>query len=81
MLPVLRHLYEDPDLVRDVPVIGLGKQVLTSQLHARPMSPFYSEMSASIARVFSRTLKGELTGAEAASVLEKEIRAIVRRNR
>jgi len=81
LLPILLDLYEDPDLVKEVPVIGLGKEVLTSRLHARPISPFYSEMSARIARAFNRTLKGELTGAEAAQILDKELRAIVRRNR
>ena len=81
LLPILRSLYDEPDLVKEVPVIGLGKQVLTSQLRTRPMSPFYSEMSAQIARAFNRTLKGELTGAEAAQILEAELRAIVRRNR
>ncbi|MGB5523157.1 MAG: ABC transporter substrate-binding protein [Polyangiales bacterium] len=81
LLPVLRNLYEDSELVKEVPMIGLGKQVLTSRLHARPISPFYSEMSARIARAFNRTLKGELTGAEAAQILDKELRAIVRRNR
>ena len=81
LLPILRALYDDPDLVKEVPVIGLGKKVLTSQLHARPISPFYTEMSAKIARAFNQTLKGELTGAEAARVLDKELREIVRRNR
>jgi len=81
LLPILRGLYDDPDLVKEVPVIGLGKQVLTSRLHARPMSPFYSEMSARIARAFNQTLKGELTGAKAAQILDKELKAIVLRNR
>lgn len=81
LLPILRELYDDPDLAKDVPLIGLGKQVLTSRLHARPISPFYSQMSARIARAFNRTLKGELTGAEATKILDKELRAIVRRNR
>jgi len=81
LLPILRGLYDDPDLVKEVPVIGLGKQVLTSRLHARPISPFYSEMSARIARAFNQTLKGELTGAKAAQTLDKELKAIVLRNR
>lgn len=81
LLPVLRALYDDAELAKDVPLIGVGKTVLTSQLHARPMSPFYTDMSAQIARVFHRTLKGELTGAEAAQILDAELRAIVRRNR
>ena len=81
LLPILRALYNDADLVKRVPVMALGNEVLTSQLRARPMSPFYSEVSARVARAFNQTLKGELTGAEAAQRLDKELRAIVRRNR
>ena len=51
------------------------------QLHARPSSPFYSEMSEVIARVFNQTLKGELTGNQAAETLQNELSAIVVRNR
>jgi hypothetical protein len=78
---VLEASYDDPDLISRVPVIALGKQIFTSQLHARPMSPFYNEISASLASAFNRTLKGELTGTQAAALLEKEIRAIAVRNR
>ena len=81
LLPILRQLYDDADLAKEVPVIGLGKQVLTSRLHARPMSPFYSDMSASIARAFNQTLKGKLSGTEATQALDKELKAIVLRNR
>jgi multiple sugar transport system substrate-binding protein len=81
LLPILEALYEDPDLVGEVPILALGKGVFEEQLHARPMSPFYSEVSASIASAFRRTLLGELTGSEAAELLEKELRAIVARNR
>jgi multiple sugar transport system substrate-binding protein len=81
LLPILEALYEDADLVGEIPVLALGKEVFDKQLHARPLSPFYSEISASIASAFNRTLLGELTGSEAAQLLEKELRAIVARNR
>ena len=81
MLPILRALYDDANLVKEVPVMALGNEVLTSKLHARPISPFYSEVSKKVARAFNQTLKGKLTGAEAAQRLDKELRAIVRRNR
>ncbi len=81
LLPILRALYEDADLATEVPIMGLGKEVLTSRLHTRPSTPFYGEVSASIARAFNQTLKGKLTGAEAARVLDKELRAIIQRNR
>ena len=80
LLPIVEALYEDAELVDSVPVIAMGKQVLTSQLRTRPMSPFYNEISSSIAGVFNRTLQGELTGEEAAAILDKELRPIVARN-
>ena len=81
LLPILEALYDDADLVSEIPVVALGKEVFDGQLHARPLSPFYSEVSASIARAFHRTLLGEISGSEAAELLEKELRAIVIRNR
>jgi multiple sugar transport system substrate-binding protein len=81
LLPILGALYDDADLVGEVPILALGKEVFERQLFARPLSPFYSEISASIASAFHRTLLGELTGSEASQLLEKELRAIVIRNR
>ncbi len=81
LLPVLDALYDDAALIEEVPLVALGRQVFETQLHTRPMSPFYSEVSASIASAFNRTLQGELTGSEAARLLEDELRAIVIRNR
>lgn len=81
LLPILRALYEDPDFSSESPLIALGKQVFTSRLHARPMSPFYSEISSSLSSGFRRMLQGDLSAAEAAALLDREIRAIVVRNR
>jgi len=81
LLPVLEALYDDADLVGEMPILALGKEVFDEQLHSRPLSPFYSEVSASIASAFHRILLGELTGSGAAQLLEKELRAIVIRNR
>jgi trehalose/maltose transport system substrate-binding protein len=81
MLPVLAALYDDAVLADEVPMIGLSKSVFTSQLRARPSSPVYSEMSAIIARVFNETLRGKLDGKEAADTLQKELSAIIVRNR
>ncbi|MEM7437938.1 MAG: extracellular solute-binding protein, partial [Myxococcota bacterium] len=81
LLPVLGALYDDPGLAEEVPVIGLGKQVFTSRLHARPTTPFYGKMSMAISREFNRVLKGEASGTEAVQVLQKELSEIVVRNR
>lgn len=81
LLPILVPLYDDAELVAQRPVMALGREVFDSQLRRRPMSPFYSEISASIARTFQQVLRGELAGAEAVALLEAELRPIVTRNR
>jgi len=81
LLPVLEALYDDPRLSAEVPVVGVGKEVFAAQLHERPMTPFYSEVSASIARAFSQLLRGNLTGSETVALLDEELRAILARNR
>ncbi|MEJ2539009.1 MAG: ABC transporter substrate-binding protein [Gemmatimonadota bacterium] len=81
LLPVLEALYQDPDLVAQVPGMGVGARVFESQLRARPISPFYGAVSDRIAEAFQRVLTGEWTGSEATARLENELRAIVQRNR
>lgn len=81
LLPVLEALYDDPDLSADVPVVGVGKGVFATQLHERPMTPFYTELSERIASAFNRLLRGEITGTEATTLLQGELRGLVVRNR
>jgi multiple sugar transport system substrate-binding protein len=81
LLPVLEALYDDPGLSAEVPVLGVGKEVFAAQLHQRPMTPFYGDLSARISETFTRLLRGDLTGTEAASLLDRELRSIVARNR
>lgn len=80
LLPVVESLYEDSDVLGGVPVAALARD-LASQIRARPMTPFYSELSAHIASAFHSVLKGELTGAQAVETLDDDLRAIVTRNR
>jgi multiple sugar transport system substrate-binding protein len=80
LLPILRDLYEDPELAAEVPVVALGKE-LTAALHTRPHSALYSAMSAEIAKAFNETLTGVSTGTKAAKDLGEKLRGIVRRNR
>jgi multiple sugar transport system substrate-binding protein len=81
LLPVLEALYDDSELAAAVPVIGVGTEVFATQLRTRPETPFYSELSARVASTFNRMLRGEISGAEATALLERELREIVVRNR
>lgn len=81
LLPVLRPLYDDAELQEANPVMGVGARVFATQLRERPMTPFYGELSARVASAFNRTLRGELTGAQAVALLEEQLREILVRNR
>lgn len=81
LLPVVAALYDDEVLVAAEPIMALGKRIFHANLKTRPKSPFYTEMSDSIARVFNQTLRGKMTGDEAVKRLAKELRATSIRNR
>ena len=79
-LPSLRSLYDDQQILQSVPVIALGKEAITN-VRARPISPFYTQIAPRIARAFTRTLRGDVTGAQAVGALQQELQTILRRNR
>lgn len=79
-LPVLRSLYDDPDIQRNTPVVVLGKEAIDNA-RVRTPSPFYSAMSPRISRAFNLVLRGELTGEQAVKRLARELRNILRRGR
>ncbi|MDJ0928672.1 MAG: ABC transporter substrate-binding protein [Gammaproteobacteria bacterium] len=81
LLPVLEALYEDPEVLESVPIAALARGAMAARIRVRPMTPFYADLSAQIANAFNRVLKGELTGQEAVQALDKDLRAIVARNR
>jgi len=79
-LPTLRSLYDDPEILENVPVVALGGEAI-GNARVRPISPLYSLMSPRIARAFHRTLEGELSGSEAVRNLQRELETILRRSR
>jgi multiple sugar transport system substrate-binding protein len=76
-MPTISALYEDTDLVENVPVIGQAADVFREGRN-RPVTPFYPEISRRIAITFNRVLRGELDGAEAVARLQRELRTIIR---
>ena len=80
VLPSLRSLYDDRQILQSVPVIALGREAITN-IRTRPISPFYMQIAPRIARAFNRTLRGDVTGAQAVEALQQELQTILRRNR
>ena len=79
-LPSLRSLYDDPQILQQVPAIALGKAAI-DDTRIRPVSPFYMQIAPRIARAFNRTLGGDTTGTQAVAALQRELQTILRKNR
>ncbi len=78
--PTRSDLYDDTSIQQKVPPILLGAEAIRNS-RIRPVTPFYHQISPRIAKVFTSTLKGSYNGSEAVTILEKELRTILRKNR
>jgi multiple sugar transport system substrate-binding protein len=75
-LPTLSELYEDPEIIDKVPVVKLGGEII-GNTSARPVSPYYSDMSLEMADVFNSNLKGDITAEEAVATLQTSLEEII----
>ena len=75
-LPTLKSLYEDQELLEEVPVASLGRESLENS-RPRPVSPYYSDMSLEMAEQFNAALKGEVTVEQALETLQRDLQSIV----
>jgi len=78
-LPTLRKLYEDQDIVGEVPVIERGGKIIGENARPRPVTPYYSDISSRLARTFNASLRGEVSPDDAVGNLQSELENIVDR--
>jgi multiple sugar transport system substrate-binding protein len=76
LLPTLKSLYDDPEVVEAIPVIKLGKEALQNA-RPRPVSPYYGDMSLEMAEQFATVVKGDVSPEQAASTLQKNLESIL----
>jgi multiple sugar transport system substrate-binding protein len=76
LLPTLKSLYEDPEIIEKVPVIEQGTEALQNS-RPRPVSPYYSDMSLKMAEQFNRSLKGDVSPEDAVKTLQEELSSII----
>ncbi|MGI9122839.1 MAG: ABC transporter substrate-binding protein [Rubrobacter sp.] len=76
--PTLKTLYEDRQVLKEMPVISLVKEALQHS-RPRPVSPHYSEMSLRMAEQFNGVLKGVTSPEEAVETLQSELQQIIER--
>ncbi len=77
-LPTLGALYENDEVLRQVPVIALGREAIRNT-RPRPATPFYNDMSRAMARHFHASLMGAASPERAAAMLAGELEDILQR--
>jgi multiple sugar transport system substrate-binding protein len=79
-LPTLNTLYEDREILDEVPVIALCKEAL-QDARPRPVSSYYSQMSRKMAEQFNHILTGTTSPAEAVETLQSELQQIIKEDK
>ena len=75
-LPTREDLYQDPQLLNQVPILKLGKEALKHS-RPRPIHPRYLDMSEEMAEWFHLSLRGVVTPAQATEKLRRELSDIL----
>ena len=75
-LPTLDTLYDDRQILEEVPVVALSEEALQNA-RPRPISPYYSQMSRTMAEQFNKVLMGATSPEEAVETLQSELQQII----
>ena len=76
--PTLKTLYEDRQVLKEMPVISVAKEALENA-RPRPVSPHYSEISRIMAEQFNGVLRGTISPEGAVETLQSELQQIIER--
>lgn len=76
-LPTLRELYEDQEVLQNVPVIELGGDIIENNTRPRPVTPYYSRIAETLAEGFNANLRGDSDPSQTVSTLQEELRQVV----
>ena len=76
-LPTRESLYDEPEVTDNVPVARLGKEAIIQNSTARPVTPFYSDISLELAAGFNAALSGNTPPKAAVKSLQEEIESLI----
>jgi multiple sugar transport system substrate-binding protein len=76
LLPTRPVLYEDQEIRDQLPVVVQGEEALKNA-RARPVSPYYSDMSLEMAEQFNGVVKGDTSPQDAVSSLQQSLEQII----
>lgn len=75
-MPTLKHLYDDPQLAKDVPFLDvLAKGLVTGK--NRPASPYYNDLTIVIYQIYNDVLNGRMSPEEAVKELERKAQSAI----
>ncbi len=77
-LPTLQSLYEDQELLDEVPVAARGKEAIQNA-RPRPVSPYYSDISLVMSEQFNAQLNGNISAEQAVQTLEEQMQGMFER--
>ncbi|HZJ49360.1 MAG TPA: ABC transporter substrate-binding protein [Actinomycetota bacterium] len=75
-IPGRKSLFEDEQLLKEQPVMELGRSSFESTKPRPSANPFYSDMSLDMAQAFTGTLKGDIQPQQAISTLNNKLERI-----
>lgn len=76
-LPTISNLYEDQELVNNVPVIEPARDIVRQDARSRPVTPYYSVISTRLAQGFNASLTGDKDPQQAVEDLQNEMQNII----
>ena len=76
VLPTRSSLLEDPE-IKKLGVVAQGSPAI-QHTHARPVSPYYSDMSLEMQEQFNSSLKGEVSPEKAVKTLQSSLERIIK---
>ena len=77
-LPTRLGLYDDQEILDEVPVAKLGKEVIIDNTRPHPVSPVYSDISLELAKQFNAALGGDVSPEQAVSTLQTDLQEIAK---
>jgi multiple sugar transport system substrate-binding protein len=75
-IPPRKSLFEDQKLLKDQPIMELGRPNFESTSPRPSVNPFYSDMSLEMGQSFNDTVKGDATPDEAVADLDRKLQRI-----
>jgi multiple sugar transport system substrate-binding protein len=75
-LPTRTELYQDPEIIKAVPGVRLGRDIVPTTT-TPPVSPYYSDMSLAMSEAFNANILGNASPEEAASNIADQLQTII----